>query len=190
MKNSKKVVSNKIKQNLDHESWVCLLIISLILISVNDQVLLFIIFYLIIICSIIKRDKQEEEKEISKKYKNIIIGEIEIKPEDVNKDIQIINSYENIKRINNYENDEDDLKNENEKEIKKNIRIKINGKLIQFSYTYKFKKEGKYLIEYAFKINLTNTNHLFCNCRNITNLNLTILKILLICIACLAIVVH
>ena len=34
-------------------------------------------------------------------------------------------------------------------------------KIIKFSYTYKFEKEGKYKIEYLFKNNLTNTNSMF-----------------------------
>ena len=47
---------------------------------------------------------------------------------------------------------EDEYKNE--KEIKENIEIKINEKIIEFTYTYKFKKDGKYKIEYLFKNNL------------------------------------
>ena len=51
-------------------------------------------------------------------YKNIIIGEIYINKEDINKDIQIINSFENIKRKEEWKDEEDDYKYENEKEIK------------------------------------------------------------------------
>ena len=50
---------------------------------------------------------------------NYIIGEIEIKKEDINKDIRIINSYEQYKRENKYDKDYDN-KYENEKEINKN----------------------------------------------------------------------
>ena len=46
---------------------------------------------------------------------------------------------------------DEEWKFENEKEIKENIEIKINGKIIEFSYYYKFNKEGKYKIEYLFK---------------------------------------
>ena len=49
--------------------------------------------------------------------KNYIIGEIEIKKDDVNKDIRIINSYENYKRENKDEKN-NDYKFENEKEIR------------------------------------------------------------------------
>ena len=81
---------------------------------------------------------------------NIIIGEINISSNDINKDIQIINSFENYKRNNKYyKNKEDDY--ENEKEIKENIEIRINGEKIEFSYSHKFNKEGKHKIEYLFK---------------------------------------
>ena len=105
-------------------------------------------------------------------YINFIIGEIYINKDNINKDIQIINSFENIKREMEWVDEEYDYKYENEKEIKENIEIKINEKIIEFTYYYKFKKEGKYIIEYNFKNNLTNTNHLFFGCRLLTNLNL------------------
>ena len=103
---------------------------------------------------------------------NIITGEINIKHEDINKPIQIINSYENKKRMNNEANNSDDWKYENEREIK-DVEIKINGKSIKFSYTYKFEKEGKYQIEYIFKNDLTRANYLFYGCNNLTNLDLS-----------------
>ena len=42
-----------------------------------------------------------------------------------------------------------------------------------FSYFYKFKKKGKYIIKYKFKNYLTNTNYMFSNCESLTNLNLS-----------------
>ena len=74
-------------------------------------------------------------------YKNFILGEIYIDKENINKDIQIINSFENLKKegkLNVAKDYEYDY--ENEKEIKENIEIKIEGKIIGFSYYYKFKK--------------------------------------------------
>ena len=75
--------------------------------------------------------------------KNFIIGEICINKDNINKDIRIINSFENYKRENKWlrKDEEDDYKYENEKEIKENIEIKINGKIIEFTYYYKFKKK-------------------------------------------------
>ena len=108
------------------------------------------------------------EKEIEN---NFIIGEINIGPEDINKDIQIINSFENYKSMKRYKEEDDDWKYENEEQIKANIEIKINEKKIEFNYTYKFEKEGKYKIEYLFNLNLTKTNHLFYYCSRLIYLN-------------------
>ena len=105
--------------------------------------------------------------------KNIIIGEIYISLDNINKDILIINSFENVKREYNFKNTEDDFKYENEKEIKENIEIRINGKIIEFTYHYKFKNDGKYIIEYIFKNNLTKTDYMFCLCESLTNLDLS-----------------
>ena len=45
-------------------------------------------------------------------------------------------------------------------------------KKIEFTYNYKFKKEGTYKIEYLFKNNLTKTCFMFFDCKSITDLNL------------------
>ena len=94
--------------------------------------------------------------------KNYIIAEIYINDENINKDIRIINSYEQYKRENSFIKDE--YKNYNEKEIKENCLIKVNGILIPFSYFYKFKTNGKYIIEYYFNNYITNTNYMFYEC--------------------------
>ena len=107
------------------------------------------------------------------KTKNAIIGEIHINKNNINNKIQIINSFENWKNKNDSKIEEDDYKYKNEKEIKENIEIKINEKKIEFTYYYKFEKEGNYSIEYSFKNNLTNINYMFCGCDSITNLNLS-----------------
>ena len=107
---------------------------------------------------------------------NIIIGVINIKEKNINKKVRIINSFENVKREREKKNKNDDWKYENEKEIKENIEIKINGKLIEFTYYYKFNKEGKYIIEYSFKNNLTKTCYMFYGCNLLTNLNLSNFK--------------
>ena len=106
-------------------------------------------------------------------YDNKIIGEIYIKKEDVDKDIRIINSCENVKRKEYWIDREDDWEYENEKEIEENIEIKINGKIIDFAYYYKFNKEGKYIIEYSFKNNLTKTCYMFRDCNLLTYLDLS-----------------
>ena len=104
---------------------------------------------------------------------NYIIPEIEIKEEDINKDIRIINSYEQYKRECRYNWLEFEEEYENEKEIEENCEIKIDGVKIVFSYFYRFNKKGKYLIQYSFKNILSKTNHLFFNCSSLININLS-----------------
>ena len=104
---------------------------------------------------------------------NKIVGEVYINKDDINDDIQIINSFENVRRKYKRKNKDDDYKYENEKEIKENIEIKINEKKIEFNYNFKFNKEGNYIIEYLFKKNLTKTDYMFHGCRKLTNLNLS-----------------
>ena len=86
---------------------------------------------------------------------NYIIAEIDINENNINKNIRIINSYEISKKQFDLNNGVDDSKYENEKEIKEKCKIKINNKIIEFSYFYKFNKEGKYIIKYSFTNNLT-----------------------------------
>jgi surface protein len=105
--------------------------------------------------------------------KNIITGEIDINKNNINKDVQIINSFENVKREYDWGNKNDDWKYENEKELKENVEIKINGKTIKFEYHLKFEKEGKYKIEYLFKKNLTKTDYMFYDCKSLQNLDLS-----------------
>ena len=104
---------------------------------------------------------------------NYIIAEINIKEDDINKKIRIINSFEEVKKTNGWKNGKDDYKYKNEKEIKENCLIKINSNIIPFSYDYIFTKKGKYKIEYTFKNKLSKTCYLFYNCLSLTNINLS-----------------
>ena len=115
----------------------------------------------------------EEHIEENKNKKNYIIGEINITSNNVNEEVQIINSFENRKRIWELKDKEDDYKYENEVEIKENTEIKINGKEIEFSYSYIFNKEGRYVLEYFFKKPLSKTNCLFYDCNSIIYLDLS-----------------
>jgi len=109
----------------------------------------------------------------NKNENNYIIAEIEIKEEDINKKIQIINSYEEAKRINNWKDKKDDYKYENKKEILENCEIKIDNKKINFSFYCIFTKKGTYKIKYTFKSKLSKTCFLFYNCTSLTNINLS-----------------
>ena len=131
---------------------------------------------------LIKKEKIEKmnPKELIKKFKkfenaisnntiNSIKGEINIDSNNTNKNIQIINSFENYQRTRNVELNENDNINMNEQEIKENIEIKINGKTINFTYLHQFESNGVYQIEYIFKKFLKKTNHMFADCKYITN---------------------
>ena len=131
---------------------------------------------------LIKKEKIEKmnPKELIKKFKkfenainnntiNSIKGEINLDSNNTNKNIQIINSFENYQRTRNVELNENDNINMNEQEIKENIEIKINGKTINFTYLYQFESNGVYQIEYIFKKFLKKTNHMFADCKYITN---------------------
>ena len=104
-----------------------------------------------------------------KSNNNYIIAEIYIKDEDVNKEIQIINSYDYFQRKLNFKIEKDCM---NEEEITK-YEIRINEKLIPFNYYYKFTNKGKYIIKYSFYNYLSKTNNMFHECSSIINIDLS-----------------
>ena len=108
-----------------------------------------------------------------KKYGKYISAEINITKDDVNEDKRIINSFEEYKRKYKLKDKEDDFKYENEEEIKENCKIKINDEEIVFNYFYKFKEEGKYIIEYIFNNNIKNVAYMFCDCNSLTKIVLS-----------------
>ena len=117
----------------------------------------------------IKASQKEQNANIAKE--NYITAEIVIKEEDVNKDIRIINSYEEFMRR-NYPREKLDKNEQNEDEIKQ-CEIKINNEPIIFDYFHKFNKEGNYTIRYYFKNLLVKTNFLFGECGLLSNINLS-----------------
>ena len=110
---------------------------------------------------------------MNKKESNYILAEIDIQNEEIDKDIKIINTFENWKMEIKRKDKEDDYKFENEKEIKDNCIIKINDAIIPFSYYYNFNKEGKYIIKYLFKNNLSKADFMFYGCKSFTNIDLS-----------------
>ena len=103
---------------------------------------------------------------------NYIDAEIYIKEEDINKNIRIINSFESYKKECRVKDEETDNIYANEKEIKR-CKIKINGKLIKFSYFHIFNREGKYKITYLLPSELTNMSCMFYGCNCLTNIDLS-----------------
>ena len=116
----------------------------------------------------IKDENMNNEKEINNNY---IIGEIYIKEDDINKDIRIINSFEEHQRKRSLKNKKDVCEYENEKEIKEKIIIKINNNIIGFNYFYKFKKSSKYIIKYIFKENIKKADYMFFKCNSLTKID-------------------
>ena len=100
--------------------------------------------------------------DIIKNRSSYIIAEFDI--EEDNKNTRIINSCENHfnKNLNKLEND---------KEIKEKCEIIVNGRIIPFSYYYKFDKKGKYKIIYNFKDKIKKLDYMFYNCSSLTTIN-------------------
>ena len=93
----------------------------------------------------LENEYQKYIKEIIKEKnideKNIIISEVSIGADDINKDIQIINSYENYWRKHEKIENKKNQEYENEKDIEENIEIKINGEKILFLICISLKKK-------------------------------------------------
>ena len=107
-----------------------------------------------------------------KNDKNFIIAEIFIDNININKDLLIINSYEERMKRLNKNKEKIDYIYKNEKEIKE-CEIKINDENINFSYFYNFKKKGKNKITYIFKKKLTNISFMFSGCSFLTSIDLS-----------------
>ena len=110
---------------------------------------------------------------------NYILCEYNIKKEDLNKDIQILN-YLNEKtkeEIMNYYKEigkTDYILEINEDEINSSIcDLYLNNERINFSYKYKFEKEGKYSLKILFKRSIKNMSYMFNQCSSLTSLNLS-----------------
>ena len=106
-----------------------------------------------------------------------IVSELDIKEKDINKNIRIINSFEQCKReklIEGY--GENDNQFENEREIKECI-IKVNNKTVPFNYFYKFKEKGKYQIQYIFNENIDKLDYMFYDCSSIAYIDLSYFNI-------------
>ena len=93
-----------------------------------------------------------------------------IKENDVNKGIRIINSYEECLRTEREWDKNDNYKNEDEI---KQCEIKINYELMPFNYFYNFKSKGRYTIKYSFKNKLKSTFLMFYGCSSLTNIDLS-----------------
>ena len=120
------------------------------------------------------KNKLNKNRKKFKSKKSVITGEINIFDDIfVNKEVRIISSFE-VNGAAHYSIQKKDLwKYKNAKEIKKSVKIKIDGKKIDFCYSYKFRKKGIYKIEYSFTQNLSKIDYLFSDCKLISKLNLS-----------------
>ena len=110
---------------------------------------------------------------------NYILCEYNIKNEDLNKDIQILNYLnEEIKEeiINDYKEigKTDYILEINKDEINSSIcDLYLNNERINFSYKYKFEKEGKYSLKILFKRSIKNMSFMLYECSSLNSLNLS-----------------
>ena len=102
---------------------------------------------------------------------NKIIAVINIKDDDINKDINIISSFE--KSGFRYGRDSEF---KNEEEIKEKCTIKINNEIIPFSFVYKFHEKGKFIIEYSFNDYMNRTDFMFFLCNSLIDINFSNFK--------------
>ena len=133
-----------------------------------------------------------------KSIDSYIVGEFNIDEKDINKDIKIIDTYENYMINQDWEFMMSE-EYKNEREIRENVEIFVNDKKINFSYYHKFQDKGKNIIKYVFKNkvtnicylfndlkklisidlshfnaeNITDMDHMFLNCEYLTNINLS-----------------
>ena len=105
------------------------------------------------------------EQELSNN--NFIICEYDIKEDNINKEIQILNCFEQALKEKSYLSGI-----ENEKELRENCELYLNDEKINFCFKYKFPREGKYKIKMAFKRYLTNTNYMFYECSSLISIDL------------------
>ena len=99
-----------------------------------------------------------------------------IKKEDIDKDIKILNNEMNIgdrKDINISDKTFEKISNGNfyMNSINKEIKVIINGKIQHNMFTYKFSREGNYVIYLLFYNILNNTSFMFGDCNSIYELN-------------------
>ena len=106
---------------------------------------------------------------------NYIIAELYITDGWINKEIRILNSYEEVTKIYIIGHNLKEEEYRNEKEIN-SCRITINDEPIPFNYFHKFESKGKYIIKYSFMNYLTKINQMFRDCSLVKNIDLSNFK--------------
>ncbi len=87
---------------------------------------------------------------------NEIIGIYDIKTNDINEDINLLNYF-----------------NSNKEDFQNSIDLLLDNQIIDFGFQYKFQKEKQYTLIFKIKKPLENLNNMFYNCSSLTYLNLS-----------------
>ena len=105
------------------------------------------------------------------KKNNVINMTLRINLDDINKDIYFLDNTDDEYYIDDklVEHHHDNLKELNEK----NTELYINNIRFKYSKYFKPKEEGIYEIKLKFNINITDCSFMFCDCKNIINLDLS-----------------
>ena len=113
----------------------------------------------------------EKSNEMNNKINNEIIITLKIEKEDINKDIYFLDNTdgEYWNGMVYEEHHHDNLKELNEL----NVELYINNIKYKYKKYFNPKNEGNYEIKLKFNNNITDCSYMFCNCNNITNLNLS-----------------
>ena len=115
-----------------------------------------------------EKEEKEKEENINQENINYLNGEYDISKNSLNELIQILNCKEKVKEEYSW------LKGiDNEKEIKEKCDLYINNKIMDFTFKYKFEKEGKNEIKIIIKSPLINTNFMFFRCSSLISLDLS-----------------
>ena len=100
-----------------------------------------------------------------------IVALFNIDEEDINKNIRIIDTYDNYMKTRLWFKKLEELKNE--RQIMENVEIFVNDKKINFSYYHKFQDKGINIIKYIFKNKVTNICYLFNDLKNLISIDLS-----------------
>ena len=116
--------------------------------------------------------KKEMKNEIDKKKeneikKNEIKLEIKINKDEINKDIYFLDNTDGY--FNDIGHFHDNLKELNEL----NTELYINDKKYKYKKYFNPDKEGIYIIKLKYNINIKDCSFMFCNCKNIINIDLS-----------------
>ena len=121
------------------------------------------------VCNIIIRNCGDKDKKyIKKEGKNKIKMVIEIKEEDLNKDIYFLNNI-NYEDENKNKNKENWLKEFNES----NFKLYINHKKYGYQKYSRFTTKGEYTIKIKFYTLLKDCSNMFYNCKTIKSIDLS-----------------